>query len=72
MTYDPLTIDGAATVLHHEDGGLKNIPDTTRVVIALTKVTPDTEASANELAAMLTEHQRIDRVVKPMKTSADQ
>jgi len=69
---DPLTIDGAATVLRHEDGGLKNIPEAARVVIALTKVTPDSEASADELAAMLAEHRRIDRVVMPMKTPSGQ
>jgi len=69
---DPLTIDGAATVLLSERGGLKNITDTARVVIALTKVTPDTEASADELAAMLAEHRRIDRVVMPMKTPSGQ
>ncbi len=60
---DPLTITDAARVLLHGDGGLKDIPGPTRVVMAITKVTPATEAAADELATILAEHPRIDRVV---------
>lgn len=69
---DTLSIDGAVTVLLSDEGGLKSIPKAARVVIALTKVTPNSEGSANELAAMLAEHRRIERVVMPMKTPSGQ
>lgn len=64
----PLTIDHAAEVLLHPNGGLKSIPDRARVVMALTKVTPDTEQSAKDLASILAGHPRVDRVVSVLRT----
>ncbi|MCL1692806.1 MAG: selenium cofactor biosynthesis protein YqeC [Actinomycetia bacterium] len=61
--HDSLTTANAADVLLAPNGGLKNIPETARVVMALTKVTPETEESATELAAILNAHPRVDRVV---------
>jgi hypothetical protein len=58
-----LTIDGAASVLLHQNGGLKGIPDTARVVMAITKVTPDDEQGANQLAAILERHPRTDMTI---------
>jgi len=69
---DPLTITDAATVLLHEDGGLKSIPERARAVVALTKVTPATEATAKELATILVGHPLIDRVVKVPSRAVDQ
>ena len=60
---DPLTIGDAARVLLHPTGGLKNIPPTARVVMAITKVAPDTEESSRALATILEAHPRVDRVV---------
>lgn len=60
---DPLAIEGAAAVLLHEGGGLKGIPSAARVVMAIARVTPDTEQAAGSLAMILRSHPRIDRVV---------
>jgi len=65
---DLLTVDAAAQVLLHPTGGLKNIPASARVVMALTKVAPDTEHSAKELATILAAHSRVDRVVAVLST----
>ena len=62
--HESLTTADAATVLLAPNGGLKNIPETARVVMALTKVTPETEELATELATILAEHSRVERVVK--------
>ncbi len=69
---DLLTVEDAAAVLLHSDGGLKNIPAAARVVVVLTKVAPDTEASADQLATILGAHPRVDRVVTLTGRSADQ
>jgi len=61
---DVLTIKGAASVLLHRNGGLKGIPDAARVVMAITKVTPDDEQGANQLAAILERHPRTDMTIK--------
>jgi molybdenum cofactor cytidylyltransferase len=60
---DPLTIEDAARVLLHPTVGLKSIPPTARVVMAITKVTPETEGSAKALATILEAHPRVNRVV---------
>jgi len=60
---DPLTIESAARVLTHNNGGLKSIPGSARIVMAITKVTRETEASANELANILETHPRVNRAV---------
>lgn len=65
---DPVSTGAAARVLLHPTGGLKGIPRTARVVMAIAKVTPETGASADELAAILAEHARVDRVVPVLST----
>ncbi|MEA3502669.1 MAG: hypothetical protein U9R47_07825, partial [Actinomycetota bacterium] len=57
-----------AAVLLNPDGGMKGIPEAARVVVALTKVTPKTEQSAEELATILRGHPRVDRVVSILST----
>jgi len=66
---DELTIERAATVLLHHNGGLKSIPDASRIVIALTKVTPETRGSASDLATILGAHPRVDRVISLTSSS---
>jgi molybdenum cofactor cytidylyltransferase len=60
---DLITAEAAATVLTHADGGLRGIPATARVVIALTKVGAGSEAVAERIAGLVARHQRVDRVV---------
>ncbi|NNC93316.1 MAG: putative selenium-dependent hydroxylase accessory protein YqeC [Acidimicrobiia bacterium] len=60
---DRLTAHAAATILTHPAGGLKGIPAAARVVIALTKVDARSEAVAEQIAAQVTGHRRVDRVV---------
>ncbi len=69
---DVLTIENAAEVLLHPNGGMKSIPPTARVVMALTKATPATENAAKDLAMILAGHPRVDRVVKLSSRSVDQ
>ncbi|MFW5963853.1 MAG: selenium cofactor biosynthesis protein YqeC [Natronomonas sp.] len=52
------------TVLTHDDGGLKGVPDGARVVPLLNMVDDESlETIAREIATDLLEHPRIDRVV---------
>lgn len=60
---DPLTVDGAATVLLHRDGGMKGVPVGARVVMAVTMVTPETRDTAHALAVLLGSDPRVERVV---------
>jgi molybdenum cofactor cytidylyltransferase len=61
-----LTVPNLAAVLLHADGGLKGIPETARVAAVITRVTPDTEQYAAELAGLLLADPRIDRsIVSP-------
>ena len=60
---DVVTIGNAATILLHPQGGLKSIPETAHVVIAITKVTSEREAAASELASLLLEHPRVGRAI---------
>jgi len=60
---DVVTPGAAADVLLHAEGGLKDIPDTARVVMAITKVDSTNEVAATELAALLERHPRINRAV---------
>lgn len=60
---DVLTIEGAASVLLHRNGGLKGIPDAARVVMAITKVTREDEQGANQLATILEHHPRTDMTI---------
>lgn len=60
---DLLTVEGAATVLLHPDGGLKGIPTGARVVMAAAMVTPTNSDAADALAALLVSDPRVERVV---------
>jgi len=53
----------AAAALLHPEGGLKNIPQDARIVMAITKVSSDADEATEELASMLALHPRVDRVV---------
>jgi molybdenum cofactor cytidylyltransferase len=58
-----VTPDLAAAVLLHPEGGLKNIPQNARIVMAITKVSTDNDDTTAELAARLTIHPSVDRVI---------
>jgi len=60
---DHITAEAAATILTHVDGGLKGIPAPARVVIALTKVAPSSQAEAERIAGLVAQHRRVDRVL---------
>jgi probable selenium-dependent hydroxylase accessory protein YqeC len=56
--------DDIVAVLTHDDGGLKSVPDGSRVVPLLNMVDDESlETTAREIAADVLEHSRIDRVV---------
>jgi len=67
---DRLTPEGAASVLLHPMGGLKSVPDTARVVMAITKVSPANTDAAADLQAALVDHPRVDRCVELPRSSA--
>lgn len=48
-----LTAADCAAIVLHPAGALRVCPPTSRVIVAVTKVTPESEASANELAAAI-------------------
>ena len=53
-----------ARILSHPDGGLRNVPDGARVVVALTKIgTEPAPATVSEIASQLQDESQIDRVV---------
>lgn len=53
-----------ASVIGHHDGGLRGVPATARVAVAVTKVANETDrALVRDLAARLEHHPQIDRVV---------
>jgi probable selenium-dependent hydroxylase accessory protein YqeC len=58
-----VTPAAAADILLHPEGGLKGIPDTARVVMAITKVGTDNDSPAGDLAALLESHPRVDRCI---------
>ena len=60
---DRITAEAAVGVLTHPEGGLKGIPASARVVVALTKVGPSSQAVAEQIAARVAEHRRVHRVV---------
>ena len=60
---DPLSVGDIGTVLLSEAGGLKNIPDGARVVMAISKVDAATELVSRELATHLDAHHGVERVV---------
>lgn len=60
---DLLTLEGAAAVLLHPDGGLKGIPATARVVMVMTRAGSAPAGLAADLAAVLASHPRVDRAI---------
>lgn len=60
---DLIDVEAAADVISHPDGGLKGLPATARVVVAVTKVARRSEASAGALVRLLTGRPRIERIV---------
>ena len=61
---DRLAVEDCVTVLTHEHGGLQGVPEEARVVVALTKTgTPSADRAAAQIAARLSAHHRISRVV---------
>jgi probable selenium-dependent hydroxylase accessory protein YqeC len=58
---DIVTAERAAAVLLHPEGGLKDIPENARIVMAITKSTSGNIVMATELAAILEKHPRVDR-----------
>ncbi len=58
-----LAADEFATILLHPAGGLKGIPSSARVAIAITKVTPANESAAVELTQTIAAHPRGDRAI---------
>lgn len=60
---DRITPAVVAGVVGHDEGGLKAVPESARVVVALTKATPQLAASGLEVSRLLEANPRIDRVV---------
>jgi len=60
---DLLTVQGAADVLLHPDGGLKGVPAGARVVMVATSPMQAAAGLAAELAAILVSHSRVDRAI---------
>lgn len=58
-----LTVPTLAAILLHTNGGLKGIPDSSRVAMVITRVTPETQASATELERILECNPRVAHVV---------
>ncbi len=61
---DRLTPEGAASILLHPMGGLKSVPDTARVVMAITKVSPALAPEVAELVAILSGDPRVGRCIE--------
>jgi molybdenum cofactor cytidylyltransferase len=61
---DLVTPTDIARVVGHPDGGLRNAPDGSRVVVALTKIGAEPDpVVVSEIASQLHDESRIDRVV---------
>lgn len=60
---DVLTVPDLASVLLHPDGGLKGIPESARVAVTITRVTPDTMQSAADLVTLLIASPGIDHAI---------
>ncbi len=59
---ETLTAEDVATLIGHERGGMAGIPDTARVVVALTQHQPEKAAAATSIETTLGAHPRIERV----------
>jgi molybdenum cofactor cytidylyltransferase len=60
---DLLTPERAAMLLLHRNGGLREIPESARIVMAISNVTPTNEAATAELAEILRRHPRVERCI---------
>jgi molybdenum cofactor cytidylyltransferase len=60
---DIVSVEDTATILLHPAGGLKRIPETARVVMAITKVNQENKTAANTLATILDAHPRVDSAI---------
>jgi molybdenum cofactor cytidylyltransferase len=60
---DLLTLERAAAVLLHPDGGLKGIPLKARVVMVMTRTESAPEGLAADLVTVLASHPRVDRAI---------
>jgi molybdenum cofactor cytidylyltransferase len=63
-----LTVADLARILLHPRGGLKQVPDASRIAVAITKITPESGTDAADLRALLVGSPRVGHVV--MVTSA--
>lgn len=60
---DPITVEAMAAVLTSPVGGLKGVPPTARVVVAISKVGEDTADDAERVRARVEESPRVQGVV---------
>ena len=60
---DIVSVEDAAAILLHPAGGLKRIPESARVVMAITKVNQENRTAADNLAMILDAHPRVDRAL---------
>ena len=58
-----LTSDDVATILLHPNGGLRGVPNSARVLAAITKVTSANQLVAAGLVERIAAHLRIDRAI---------
>jgi molybdenum cofactor cytidylyltransferase len=61
---DVLTPQHAATILLHPLGGLKDVPESARVVVAITRITSENRAPAEEVASIVENDPSVDRCVR--------
>ena len=61
---DLVTPDLVAAVVGHDDGGMRRVPPSARVVVAIANVSDEmTEAAVDRIAVLLADHPRIERVL---------
>jgi molybdenum cofactor cytidylyltransferase len=61
---DVLSPQDAATILLHPLGGLKDVPEAARVVVAITKITPENQVLAGDVALIVERDPNVDRCVR--------
>jgi molybdenum cofactor cytidylyltransferase len=62
----PLTVEDAAGVLLHPNGGLKGVPATARVAMVITQASLETIPTADSLTALLRVHPRVDLAISSL------
>jgi molybdenum cofactor cytidylyltransferase len=60
---DVLTPSDAAEILLNPNGGLKSVPKAARVVVAITKITSENQAPAEEVTLIVEKDPKVDRCV---------